>query len=120
MEGNSVPNAGAVGRREVMVEISREKYVALGLALSQGLVKFTVVNLHGEIIHEETFKLPEILTPEYFAETIGRQIQLKIASYGYSENFIIGIALQSAELLISQMGLFLIVMEYGKRKMFQL
>ena len=38
----------------------REKYVALGLALSQGLVKFTVVNLHGEIIHEETFKLPEI------------------------------------------------------------
>ena len=71
----------------------REKYVALGLALSQGLVKFTVVNLHGEIIHEETFKLPEILTPEYFAETIGRQIQLKIASYGYSENFIIGIGI---------------------------
>ena len=93
VEGNSVPNAGAVGRREVMVEISREKYVALGLALSQGLVKFTVVNLHGEIIHEETFKLPEILTPEYFAETIGRQIQLKIASYGYSENFIIGIGI---------------------------
>ena len=43
VEGNSVPNAGAVGRREVMVEISREKYVALGLALSQGLVKFTMV-----------------------------------------------------------------------------
>ena len=64
-----------------------KKYVALGLALSQGLVKFTVVNLHGEIIHEETFKLPEILTPEYFAETIGRQIQLKIASYGYFGEF---------------------------------
>lgn len=93
VEGNSVPNAGAAGRREVMVEISREKYVALGLALRRGLVKFTVVNLHGEMVQEEIFELPEVLTPQYFAETIGRKVQLKIASYGYSENFIIGMGI---------------------------
>lgn len=93
VEGSSVPNAGAAGRREVMVEISREKYVALGLALSRGLVKFTVVNLHGEMMHEETFELPQILTSHYFAEEVGKQIQLKLALYGYSEEFIIGMGI---------------------------
>ena len=32
VEGISVPNAGAAGRREVMVEISRSKHVALRIA----------------------------------------------------------------------------------------
>lgn len=91
MEGISVPNAGAAGRREVLVEINRAKYVGVGLALSHRQMVLTAVNLCGEMIHEETFGLPEKLTPQFFVDAACGQVQSMIVSHGYSEDSIIGL-----------------------------
>lgn len=93
VEGSNIPNAGAAGRREVLVEISREKYVALGLALGRGQLKFSVVNLHGERIYEETLALPENLTPEYLVELANGKIRSVMSRQEYSENFIAGLGI---------------------------
>lgn len=93
VEGISIPNAGAAGRREVLVEISHEKYVALGLALCKGQVKFTAVNLYGEKICEETFLLPEEITPQYFLDHVCSRVRTMIGSYGFSEEYIVGLGI---------------------------
>lgn len=93
VEGTSVPNAGAAGRREVPVEISHAKYMALGLAVSPGQVKFSAANLCGEIIYEGTFPLPKNLTPQYFADVVYKRVQALISQQEYSEYFIIGLGI---------------------------
>ncbi len=92
-EGISIPNAGAAGRREVLVEISHEKYIALGLALGKGEVKFTAVNLYGERICEETFVLPDELTPRYFSDNVCRKMKRVIESHGFLEDYIVGLGI---------------------------
>ena len=82
-EGISIPNAGSAGRREVLVEISRSKHVALGLALGVGQAKFAAVNLHGEKIYEETICLPQDLTLQYVVEEVAGRIRAVIEHQSY-------------------------------------
>lgn len=93
VEGASVPNTGTAGRREVPVEISSAKYIALGLAINCGQVKFSAVNLRGEIICEETLELPEKLMAQYFIEVARKQVWEMIERHGYHEEFIIGLGI---------------------------
>ena len=92
-EGISIPNAGSAGRREVLVEISRSKHVALGLALGVGQAKFAAVNLHGEKIYEETICLPQDLTLQYVVEEVAGRIRAVIEHQSYSEEYIIGLGI---------------------------
>ncbi|MDE6168569.1 MAG: winged helix-turn-helix transcriptional regulator, partial [Acetatifactor sp.] len=93
VEGISVPNAGAAGRREVMVEISRSKHVALGIAFGSSSVLIAVVNLHGERIHAEELGFPDQLTPQAFVEKTAVRIRELIREQGYPEDYIIGLGI---------------------------
>ena len=93
VEGISVPNAGAAGRREVMVEISRSKHVALGIAFGSSSMFIVVVNLHGEQIHGEELGFPEELTPRAFVEKAAARIKELIREQGYLEDYIIGLGI---------------------------
>lgn len=91
VEGISVPNAGAAGRREVMVEISRSKHVALGIALGGSSALLAAVNLHGERIYEEEIVFPEKMTPQIFVEKASDRIRGLIREQGYQGEYIIGL-----------------------------
>lgn len=89
-EGTTVPNTGTAGRREILVDISRSKYIALGFALRKEEVRLTVTNLCGDLVYEDAALLPETTTPQYFVDTAFRLYSMMMASRQYCTDAIVG------------------------------
>lgn len=104
-EGVTIPSNGAVGRKEISIDINSTEFLALGFSINIGEAKLSATDLLGKLIYEEQIPLPEYLTPDYVVELGCERITALLKEKGCKEERIIGLGISVRGLADSKNGI---------------